>query len=246
MPVLRQAQDRPERSRGAGAGSREPGADWRQSAKKRAEVAAIATVGYPLLGTLGSTWKWRMSGDEHDRGIVAKGQQPILAFWHGRIPAATLYFKRRGMVVITSENYDGEWIARIINKFGYGTARGSTSRGGARALLQLVRDVKSNSVAFTVDGPRGPAEVAQLGAVWLSKATGNPLMPFHAEARSHWTLNSWDRTQIPKPFTTVATAIAEPIYVPRDADDRALEEWRSRLEEAIAWCKQRCLEQLCR
>jgi lysophospholipid acyltransferase (LPLAT)-like uncharacterized protein len=141
--------------------------EWQQSARKRAEVAAIAAAGYPLLSALGSTWQWRMSGAEHDRGILARGHQPILAFWHGRIPAATLYFKRRGMVVITSENYDGEWIARIIKKFGYGTARGSTSRGGARALLQLVRDVKSSSVAFTVDGPPGPAEVAQQGAVWL-------------------------------------------------------------------------------
>ena len=219
--------------------------EWRASSRKRAEVAAIATVGYPVLRALGSTWKWKVTGAEHVESIAARGLHPIHSFWHGRILPATLYFQRRGIVVITSENYDGEWIARIIKKFGYGTSRGSTTRGGPRALLQLVRDVKSKGVAFTLDGPRGPAEVAQPGAVWLAKATGNPLMPFHAEAVSSWILKSWDRTQIPKPFTTVALAIAEPLYVPRDADDAALEAWRRRLQSSLADCKQQCSELLC-
>ena len=219
--------------------------DWQSSSRKRAEVAAIAALGYPVLRALGSTWSWKVSGAEHVDAIRARGLHPIHSFWHGRILPATVYFRRRGIVVITSENYDGEWIARIIRKFGYGTARGSTSRGGPKALLQLVRDVKSKGVAFTLDGPRGPAEVAQPGAVWLAKATGSPLMPFHAEAASNWTMHSWDRTQIPKPFTTVALAIAEPIYVPRDADDAALEEWRQRLQRSLAECRQRCTELLC-
>ena len=203
-------------------------------------MAAIASVGYPFLRVLGSTWKWRVSGTEHVDAIAARGLHPIHSFWHGRIFPATIYFQRRGIVVITSENYDGEWIARIIQKFGYGTARGSTSRGGPKALLQLVRDVKSKGVAFTLDGPRGPAEVAQPGAVWLAKATGNPLLPFHAEAASSWTLRSWDRTQIPKPFTTVAMAIREPIYVPRDADDRTLDEARSALEVSLSAARHQC------
>ena len=220
--------------------------EWRQSARKRAEVAAIATLGYPVLRALGATWSWKVSGAEHVDAIASRGLQPIHAFWHGRILPATLYFQRRGIVVITSENYDGEWIARIIRKFGYGTARGSTSRGGPKALLQLVREVKSKGVAFTLDGPRGPAEVAQPGAVWLAKATGNPLLPFHADAAASWTMNSWDRTQVPKPFTTVAMAIGEPIYVPRDAGEQALEQWRARLQESLAACKRRCAELLCR
>jgi lysophospholipid acyltransferase (LPLAT)-like uncharacterized protein len=214
--------------------------EWQQSARKRAEVATIAALGYPFLRALGSTWKWKVSGAEHVEAIHARGLHPIHSFWHGRIFPATIYFQRRGIVVITSENYDGEWIARIIQKFGYGTARGSTSRGGPKALLQLVRDVKSKGVAFTLDGPRGPAEIAQPGAVWLSKATGNPLLPFHAEAASSWTLGSWDRTQIPKPFTTVAMAIREPIYVSRDADDRALDEARAALETSLAAARHEC------
>lgn len=220
--------------------------DWSTSPRKRAEVAAIATLGYPILRALGSTLTWKVSGAEHDAAITAAGHQPILALWHGRILPGTLYFQRRGIVVITSENYDGEWIARIITKFGYGTARGSTSRGGPRALRQLVRQVNATGAAFTLDGPRGPAEVAQLGAVWLSKATGNPLLPFHVEAASAWTLKSWDRTQIPKPFTTVAMAIGEPVYVPREADDAALEAWRQRLEQSLTECRQCCKELLCR
>lgn len=214
--------------------------EWRASARKRAEVAAIATLGYPVLRVLGSTWNWKVTGAEHVAAIHARGLHPIHAFWHGRILPATVYFQRRGIVVITSENYDGEWIARIIGKFGYGTVRGSTSRGGPKALLQLVREVKSKGVGFTLDGPRGPAEVAQPGAVWLSKATGNPLLPFHAEAASSWTLNSWDRTQIPKPFTTVAMAIGEPIYVARDADEQRLDQSRRALESSLAAARAEC------
>ena len=214
--------------------------EWQSSRRKRAEVATIAALGYPLMRALGATWSWSVSGAEHLQTVGANGHQPILSFWHGRIFPATLYFQKRGIVVITSENYDGEWIARIIMKFGYGTARGSTSKGGSRALLQMVRDVKSKAVAFTLDGPRGPAEVAQPGAVWLSKATGNPIVPFHAEAASSWQLRSWDRTQIPKPFSKVAMAIGAPIYIAREADDAALEDGRQRLQQSLADARAEC------
>jgi lysophospholipid acyltransferase (LPLAT)-like uncharacterized protein len=90
-----------------------------------------------------------------------------------------------------------------------------------------------HSAGFTVDGPRGPARVAQPGAVWLAKATGNPVLPFHVEASSHWILRSWDRTQIPKPFSTVALAVGEPFDVPRDADGAAIETARVALEQRL-------------
>ena len=218
--------------------------DWRQSKRKRAEVAAIATLGYPVVRALCSTWTWKVTGAEHVEAITKAGHQPILALWHGRILAATPHFQRRGIVAMASENFDGEWIARLLGKFGYGAARGSTSRGGPAALRRLVRDVKAHGVAFTLDGPRGPAEVAQPGAVWLARATGQPLLPFHSEAASSWTLRSWDRTQIPKPFTTVALAIRQPIYVPRDANDDALEAYRHELEAALAAARLECQRQL--
>ena len=105
-------------------------------------MAAIAALAYPLINALGHTLRWRVEGLQHLDAITASGRQPVMAFWHGRILPATFYFRRRGIVVITSENFDGEWIARIIERFGYGTARGSTSRGGLKAMLQLVRDME--------------------------------------------------------------------------------------------------------
>jgi lysophospholipid acyltransferase (LPLAT)-like uncharacterized protein len=207
---------------------------WRASASKRLQARMISIAGYRLIQALGATLRWRTEGLEHFDAIVRGGHQPIMAFWHGRILPATYYFRRRGIVVITSENFDGEWIAGIIERFGYGTARGSTSRGGRRALLQLTRDLEAGRPAgFTIDGPRGPAGVAQPGAVWLAKATGHPVLPFHLEADRHWTLNSWDRTQIPKPFSTVSIAMGEPFHVPPHADTAAIEAARVRLESRL-------------
>ena len=219
--------------------------DWRNSWRHRAQVAAIAGVGYPLINALGHTLRWRVEGLHHFDAIVASGRQPVMAFWHGRILPAAFYFRRRGIVVITSENFDGEWIARIIERFGYGTARGSTSRGARKAMLQLVRQMaRGRPAGFTIDGPRGPARVAQAGAVWLARATGNPVLPFHLEASRHWTLRSWDQTQIPKPFATVALILGDPYEVPRDIDDAALEQARVVLEDRLKILERRALDLL--
>jgi len=219
--------------------------DWRASRAKRLQAWAISSVGYRLVAMLGFTLRWRTEGLEHFDSLVSTGRQPVMAFWHGRILPATYYFRRRGIVVITSENFDGEWIAGIIERFGYGTARGSTSRGGRRALLQLTRDLAAGKPAgFTLDGPRGPARVAQPGAIWLAKATGHPVLPFHLEANRHWTLNSWDRTQIPKPFATVALVVGEPFTVPRDADEAAIEQARLTLEARLRSLESRALSML--
>jgi len=193
----------------------------------------IAAVASPLIGTLCRTLTWKVEGSEQYDRVLAAGHQPIMAFWHGRILPATYYFRNRNIVVITSQNFDGEWIARIIQRFGYGTARGSTSRGGARALVQMRRDLGAGRpVAFTVDGPRGPARVAQLGAVFLAGATGQPILPFHIEASRDWTMGSWDRTSVPKPFSTVAVAIGEPMFV-TGTDDGVIEEARTELGRAL-------------
>jgi lysophospholipid acyltransferase (LPLAT)-like uncharacterized protein len=214
--------------------------DWRSSRLERAQLATIAGVGYRLINALGHTLRWRTEGLHHLESIRASGRQPVMAFWHGRILPATFYFRRRGIVVITSENFDGEWIARIIERFGYGTARGSTSRGARKAMLQLVKDMKAGLPAgFTLDGPRGPARVAQPGAVWLASATGNPLLPFHLEASSHWSLRSWDRTQIPKPFSTVALVVGEPMDVDQSASAETLEHARVELERRLHLLEER-------
>ena len=218
------------------------GADtsWRDSSSKRLQARLIPAFGYPLIAALGSTLRWRAEGLEHLDAVARAGRQPIMAFWHGRILPATVYFRRRGIVVITSENFDGEWIAGIIERFGHGTARGSTSRGGRKALRQLTRDMAAGRpAAFTVDGPRGPARIAQAGAVWLAKVTGNPVLPFHIESDRHWSLRSWDRTQIPKPYAHVALAMGEPLDVPRDADDDGIESARGVLEARLRALEER-------
>ena len=219
--------------------------DWRASLWKRAQAATIAGLGYPVINALGHTLKFRVEGLQHYDAIVASGRQPVMAFWHGRILPATFYFRRRGIVVITSENFDGEWIARIIERFGYGTARGSTSRGARKAMVRMVRAMKAGRpTGFTLDGPRGPARVAQPGAVWLARATGNPILPFHLEAARAWTLRSWDRTQIPKPFTDVSLVVGEPIEVPGDATDGQLEGARELLERRLTALESRARELL--
>jgi lysophospholipid acyltransferase (LPLAT)-like uncharacterized protein len=197
------------------------------------KAAAISRLGAPIIRALGATWRWRVDGFSHYESIVAGGRQPVFAFWHGRILPATLFWKNRGIVVITSQNFDGEWIAGIIRRFGYGTARGSTSRGGARALVQLRRDLGAGKpVGFTVDGPRGPARIAQRGAIFLAAATGHPILPFHIESSRAWEMHSWDRTQVPKPFSTVAIAIGEPLHVP-DTTETTIETSRLDLERAL-------------
>jgi lysophospholipid acyltransferase (LPLAT)-like uncharacterized protein len=212
---------------------------------ERLKAQLIAMAGYPIIRLLGATLRWRTEGLEHLGTIAASGRQPVMAFWHGRILPATYFFRRRGIVVITSENFDGEWIAGIIERFGYGTARGSTSRGGRKALLQLTREMAAGRPAgFTVDGPRGPARVAQPGAVWLAKATGNPVLPFHLEANRHWTLRSWDRTQIPKPFATIALVVGTPFDVPAGADEAAIKAAQASLEERLRALEARALQLL--
>ncbi len=210
-----------------------------------ARARAIAGVGAPVIGLLCRTLRWRVEGMEHHDAIVARGHQPIFAFWHGRILPATWFWRDRGIVVMTSQNFDGEWIARIIRRFGYGAARGSTSRGARRALIQLKREVTAGRpAAFTVDGPRGPARRVQPGAVWLAGVTGCPILPFHIEAERHWSASSWDRTQVPRPFTTMAIAIGAPFAVPDPSEDGVVEGHRAALEQVLSSLVDRTAEML--
>jgi hypothetical protein len=208
----------------------EPG--WKASRSKRWQAAAIAEATTPLIRLLARTWRFRVEGREHLDAADAARQPLIVAFWHGRILPGIAYFRDRGIVVITSENFDGEWIARIIHRFGYGTARGSSSRGAVKALVRLRKDMAGGRwTAFTVDGPRGPRRVAQPGAVWLARSSGHAILPFHAEADRAWTIASWDRAQIPKPFAAISLCIAEPLTVAPDEDvDAALARLQAALE----------------
>jgi lysophospholipid acyltransferase (LPLAT)-like uncharacterized protein len=219
-------------------------ADWKGSAVKRAEIATIAAVGVPVIAALGASLTWRVEGLDHLQ-FDGNGRRPIMAFWHSRVLTATYFFRNRGIVVMISENFDGEWIARIIESFGFGTSRGSTSKGGQRALLQLKREMEEGRPAgFAVDGPRGPARKVQPGVVWLAKLTGNPVVPFHMEASKFWSVGSWDRTQVPRPFSTVALVVGTPITVSADADESQLETKRAEVERALLTLEGRARELL--
>lgn len=175
---------------------------------QRLQTRLIASGVAPAIHALCRTVTWKVEGAEHYDAVIKSGRQPIIAFWHGRILPATWFFRNRGIVALTSANFDGQWIARVIEHLGNRTVAGSSSRGGMRALLQLKREIRAgHPVAFALDGPRGPARVPQPGALWLAAATGNPILPFHAEASGYWEVSSWDRTQVPKPFSTVAVII---------------------------------------
>ncbi|MFY9555265.1 MAG: lysophospholipid acyltransferase family protein [Blastocatellia bacterium] len=173
---------------------------------------------YCLIRLVCSTLRWEVKGREHLDSILASGHLPIFTFWHTCILSATWFWRNRGIVVMSSTSRDAEYTGRVIKRFGYGTARGSSTRGGGRALAGMAECLENGmETAFTIDGPRGPAYVAKPGAVTLARHTGQAILPFHIVARRYLELPSWDRLQIPLPFTRTAVLIAEPIYVPRDS-----------------------------
>jgi lysophospholipid acyltransferase (LPLAT)-like uncharacterized protein len=215
---------------------------WKASWGRRLQASAIGALGHPLIWLLGTSWRWRVEGHEILDRVHASGRFPVMAFWHGRILPSIYFFRHRDIVVITSDNFDGEWTAKIIHRFGYTTARGSTSRNAARAALRAKRRMEEgHAVGITVDGPRGPALVVQPGAVWLAKVTGNPIVPFHMEADPSWTTRSWDAGQIPRPFSRVAVVFGEPMRIPADATDDVLEEKSRQLGDALMALQPRAL-----
>ncbi len=164
--------------------------------------------------------RWECRGSDHLESIYKTGKKVIFTFWHGRIFPATWFWRKRGIVVMTSQNFDGEYIARCIRKHGYGAARGSSSRGGLKALAEMARNLRNgNDVAFTVDGPRGPRYVAKTGPVLLAKRTGDAIFCFHISMKHKIQFNNWDNSQIPLPFTRALVLMAPPIYVARDATE---------------------------
>jgi len=198
---------------------------------------------YLLIKFIGKTIRYETEGWGNFEQIERAGKIPIYCFWHNRIFAGTYFFRNRGIVVITSQSFDGEYIARFIQRFGYGAVRGSSTRGGVGALVEMIRLMKRGlPMGFSVDGPKGPKYVAKTGAVLLAKKTGNPMIPFVVETEKFWTINSWDGLRIPKPFTRARVFIAEPVYVAADALEAEIEnkrhELQSKLDAAVELGKQ--------
>src|SRR5213593_1018488 len=204
------------------------------SAGRRFLFWIVALLGYWAIRILGKTVRWEAEGWENHRAIEHAGKKMIYTCWHGRIFLATYFWRNRGIVVMTSRNRDGEYIARVIRRFGYGAARGSSSRGGRRALAEMIRELRQNKdVGFTIDGPRGPRYVAKPGAVWIASKTGSAIFPFHISAQKTWALRSWDEFLIPKPFTRARVLMAPPIYVKPDASEQEVEEAQELLQQVL-------------
>ena len=203
--------------------------------KKRFLIRAADLAFFLLINVIGRTIRWQLDGWENWEQATRDGQVPIYTFWHNRVFLATYFWRKRRIVVMTSQSFDGEYIARFIQRFGYGAARGSTTRGGVGAIVEMVRLMRAGlPTAFTIDGPKGPRYVAKMGAVLLAKKTGQPILPFTITPRRFWeSKKSWDRFQVPLPFTRTRVDIAPPIYVPTDADETVLEVKRDELQTAL-------------
>ncbi len=202
--------------------------------KQRFLIRAADLVFSVLITLIGKTIRWQVQGWENWEAANSEGKFPIYAFWHNRIFLATYYFRQRRIVVMTSQSFDGEYIARFIQRFGYGAARGSSTRGAVGAIIEMARLMRAGCpVGFTIDGPKGPRYVAKMGAVLLAKKTGYPVLPFTISAR-HWEAKgSWDGFQVPFPFSRARLTIAPPIYVPEDIDDAGLNAKRDELQAAL-------------
>jgi lysophospholipid acyltransferase (LPLAT)-like uncharacterized protein len=188
-----------------------------------------------LIKLIGRTVKFEIEGWENWETASRGGKIPIYTFWHNRVFLSTYFWQRRRIVVMTSRSFDGEYIARFIQRFGYGAARGSSTRGATGAIVEMIRLMRNGCpAAFTIDGPKGPRYVAKMGAVLLAKKTGNPILPFTIIAERFWEAKkSWDRSQIPRPFSRAHVLIAAPIYVSADADDDLLNVKRDELQTSL-------------
>jgi hypothetical protein len=183
---------------------------------------------------IGRTMRWKSEGDAHLDEIYASGKPAIFAFWHGRIFPTTYYWRRRGIVVMTSMNRDGEAIAQCIKRFGYRTARGSSSRGGFKALAEMAREIRrGRDCGFSIDGPRGPKYIAKQGPVLLALKTGAPIFCFHISMKHKIQLKSWDEFQIPLPFTEAVVLKAPPIWVPSNASESHLREIHQQMQSTL-------------
>ncbi len=204
------------------------------SFKERLLIRAADLAFYLVINMIGLTTRFEVIDWENHEAVTRNGGLPIYNFWHDRIFLTTYWWRKRRIVVLTSKSFDGEYIARFIQRFGYGAVRGSSTRGGVGAIVEMVRLMRKGcTTAFTLDGPKGPPYVAKMGPVLLAKKSGHPMLPVTMTLKSHWKAPSWDSFQIPKPFTRARVYVAPPIYVPADADEDLLAAKRDELQKAL-------------
>src|SRR5579872_3567033 len=206
---------------------------FRFTLRQRLILRIIIAVGYWVIRLLGSTLRVSVSREEGAQETIA--QRPLIAsFWHACQIPATYICRNLGVRVMSSNSYDGEYMGRIIRKFGYVAVKGSSSRNAVRALLGLRRALEEGwTVAFTLDGPRGPRHKVKPGPVALARSSGVPLTMFHAAVDKAWVLNSWDRMMIPVPFSRVLIRFGKLIAVPPDASNEDIDRYQQELQDSL-------------
>ena len=197
-------------------------------------LTPAAIGGAALLRLLGATWRINAIGDAEYEAALA-GERCVYALWHARLLPLVFVHRGRGAAVLVSRHRDGELIARIVERLGFVTGRGSSTRGGEEGLRDMLEWAeKGRRLAITPDGPRGPAARVKPGLVFLASRTGFPIVPVASAARPAWRLRSWDGFRVPRPFARVLVAYGSPIPVAPDLDRDGLERTRLAVEAAIA------------
>lgn len=195
---------------------------------------AAGALGGLVFDTLFSTVRTRVLDPDPAAPYRERGEGVVYVLWHGRLLPLAYHHRHQDLVTLVSQSADGEYIARSLAHWGYGAVRGSSSRGGDRALRELVRLVRSGrSVCVTPDGPRGPREQVKPGALLVAQLTGRPLIPAAAGASRAWWFGKWDRFLVPKPFSTIRISYGTPHHVPRDGGAAALEEAAAIVQEQL-------------
>lgn len=202
---------------------------------RRIQIPLIAAVVYSVIRILGPTLRYEILGWQHIDRIYASNRRCIWAFWHRIIVPIVWWARHRGIVVMNTTAFDGQWTRKVIEWLGFGTAQGSSSRGGLRGLAVMARRLEEGrDAAFTIDGPRGPRYVAKPGPVLLARKTGCPITVFHMGVdRGRTFERTWDHFLLPAPFARVVMLCAPPIDVPPDADSSTLEAKHAEMQRAL-------------
>jgi lysophospholipid acyltransferase (LPLAT)-like uncharacterized protein len=185
---------------------------------------AAGVLGAGMVGALFTTTRLRREGQEHYLSRRRHGHPVVFVFWHGQLLPLVHYHRREGVVVLVSEHADGEYITRVIERQGFGTARGSSSRGAAKGLKALIRAARDGKdLALTPDGPQGPPRVFKPGALLAAQVTGLPVVPIGVGASGSWRLRSWDGFLVPRPFSRIGVVYGEARVIPRGVDREQLD-----------------------
>ena len=202
--------------------------------RRRALIWVAGWLGPVALYLWFGTIRFRWYGGKHIHPDPRKRGNAIYVMWHQRVLCFAYTHAHLGSRVLISRSKDGEIIARIAARLGLFPIRGSSHRGGADAMRGLLAEAGSGyDFGITPDGPKGPARVFKVGAIYLASQSGLPIVPITVAYRRFWRLNSWDGFQLPRPFTRGVIHTGPPISVPSGLDESGLEAWRLRLEETL-------------